>query len=273
MALVLSRETTLQDAIGGLERESGFLGAMWQKEMALGAALLLPGLVVGFLYRNWWLAGLGGILVFLGFGHWLKIRDNVRDVGRFQGGAEGEAKVSAILEKGLPDTYWILNDISVRSGSRSAQNDHIVLGPNGIFVIETKAYSGSLSGAATDDQLTQEKNFKGKVTANSIKNPIPQNEYHCEIVKERMKDIGLAVEDVHSVIVFTNKWVKLRIQDSPVPVVKPEYLCATILKHPSRYGYDAAWLGAWVRGMAPGVEPPPASAAPGGEPGPGLLQA
>lgn len=260
MARVLMRGSTLQDVIGGLERESGFLGALWQKELAAGGVLLLPGLAVGFAWGNWWLAGVAGVLLLLGAGHRMKIGENRQDVGRFQGGADGEAQVSAVLEKGLPDSYWILNDLSVRSGSRSAQNDHIVLGPNGIFVIETKAYSGTLSGKAGDDQLRQEKSWKGKTTTNSIKNPIPQNEYHCEVIRERMQELGLAIDDVHSVIVFTSKWARLRIEDSPVPVVKPEYLCRTILGHPSRYGYDEAWLAAWVRGMAPGVEPPASTA-------------
>lgn len=254
--------STLQDVIGGLEKESGLLGALWQKELAAGTVLLVPGMIVGFLYANWWLAGLGGVLVFLGLGHRMKIGDNRQDVGRFQGGAEGEAQVSSVLEKGLPDTYWILNDLSVRSGSRPAQNDHIVLGPNGIFVIETKAYSGTLTGKATDDQLLQEKSWKGKTTTARIKNPIPQNEYHCEIIRERMRELGFATDDVFSIIVFTSKWARIRIEGSTVPVVKPEYVCQAILGQTSRYGYDAAWLSAWVRALAPGVEPPAPPASP-----------
>lgn len=261
MAIVLTRESTLQGVLGHLKTESGMLDRIWKLELGAGAFILLSGIGVGLALGSWGLASVGGVLALLGAGHALKIRDNLKDVGRFQGGAEGEAVVSRALEKGLPDTYWVLNDVSVRSGSRSAQNDHIVLGPNGVFILETKAYSGTLSGNAEDDHLKQEKTWNGKTTTTSIKNPIPQNEYHREVVCEQMRDAGLATDDVHSIIIFTNKWVRLKIAGSSsgacsAPVVKPDFLCQTILAQPSRYGYDAAWLSGWVRAMAPGVAVP-----------------
>jgi hypothetical protein len=242
VARILKTESTLKGVVGQLQKESSILGRIWKYELILGAILATAGIAAGALYANWWTLGVGAALLFLGVSHRLKGGENKSDIGRFQGGAEGEARVSEELRMRLPDSYLILNDISVRSGSRSAQNDHIVLGPNGIFVIETKAYSGTLSGKAEDDYLEQVKEWQGKRTATKIKNPLPQNEYHLEIVCERMKEGGFATDDVVSVVVFTNPRVKLRIEGAQAPIVRPEFLPQAILERKSRYGYDEEWL-------------------------------
>jgi hypothetical protein len=242
MARILKHESTLKGVVGQLKKESSILGRLWKYELIAGAILAPAGTAVGVLYGNWWTAGVGALLLFLGLSHRLKGGENKSDIGRFEGGAEGEARVSEELKLRLPDSYIILNDVSVRSGTRSAQNDHIVLGPNGVFVIETKAYSGTLSGKAEDEYLEQVKEWRGKRTTTRIKNPLPQNEYHLEIVRERMQEGGFATDDLVSVIVFTNPRVKLRIDGATAPVVRPEFLPQTLLERKSRYGYDEEWL-------------------------------
>ncbi len=54
-------------------------------------------------------------------------------------GASGEKKVSKALRR-LDDEFYLLEDIVLYP--QSGNIDHIVLGHNGIFVIETKNYSG-----------------------------------------------------------------------------------------------------------------------------------
>jgi hypothetical protein len=253
MARLLKEEKTLGGVVGQLEREQTFLERLWKYELIAGGVIAALGVGVGFLLGNWWTLGAGLFLAFLGFSHSMKRRDNTADIGRFKGGAEGEARVTEVMKSGLPDAYIILNDVTVRSGVRSAQNDHLVLGPNGVFVIETKAYSGTLTGKASDEYLEQVKEWKGKKTEARIKNPIPQNEYHLRIVGEKMAEGGFATDDLVSVIVFTNKWARLRIEDAAVPVVKPEMLVPTLLNHKARYAYDEEWLMRLARFLAPEI--------------------
>jgi hypothetical protein len=52
-------------------------------------------------------------------------------------GARGERIVEEILEK-LPDTFCVLNDVTVQG----ANLDHIVIGPSGVFALETKSWRG-----------------------------------------------------------------------------------------------------------------------------------
>lgn len=55
-------------------------------------------------------------------------------------GAKGEKIVSNYLES-LPSGYFIFNDVKIPNGKGNF--DHIVVGPTGIFLIETKNYSGN----------------------------------------------------------------------------------------------------------------------------------
>ena len=54
-------------------------------------------------------------------------------------GRKGESAVTKTL-KSLPDDYVVLNDIVLPD--RKGNVDHVLIGPNGVFVIETKNYSG-----------------------------------------------------------------------------------------------------------------------------------
>lgn len=54
-------------------------------------------------------------------------------------GRSGEEAVARILERGLPDTYYVLNSVKKNGGDV----DHIVVGETGVFVVETKNYAGS----------------------------------------------------------------------------------------------------------------------------------
>lgn len=61
----------------------------------------------------------------------------------WQIGADGEARTGRLLKTLEADGFRVLDDRKI-PGSRSANIDHIVIGPPGIFVVETKSYKGSL---------------------------------------------------------------------------------------------------------------------------------
>lgn len=64
----------------------------------------------------------------------------LRRVERFFKGARGEEKVSGILET-LPETYHVFNDFA----AGHAHVDHVVVGPGGVFAIETKFWQGRVT--------------------------------------------------------------------------------------------------------------------------------
>jgi hypothetical protein len=75
-------------------------------------------------------------------------------------GALGEVRVIRQLEK-LPDDYYVFNDLTMKLKTwaefrgkklKSAQIDHLVVGPTGVYVIETKNWSEKyVNGAYKDD--------------------------------------------------------------------------------------------------------------------------
>jgi hypothetical protein len=62
----------------------------------------------------------------------------------YRAGIIGERKVTRILSAALSDEYSMFNDVKLKSMA-SGNIDHIVVGPTGIFVIETKNYKGKIS--------------------------------------------------------------------------------------------------------------------------------
>lgn len=60
----------------------------------------------------------------------------------FRSGIAGEQDVTRLLAK-LPDDYVVVNDVLLPG--RRGNIDHVVLGPCGIVVIETKRYRGSIA--------------------------------------------------------------------------------------------------------------------------------
>lgn len=52
-------------------------------------------------------------------------------------GLKGERKSSDLLE-GLPDSYYVIPGPRIEVEGRESEMDHIILGPNGIFVMKLK---------------------------------------------------------------------------------------------------------------------------------------
>src|SRR5262249_595143 len=76
----------------------------------------------------------GAILVVL-------FKINLRRWQSWNRGKMGESAVTRAL-CGLPDEYVLLNDLMLPDGKGNV--DHLVIGPSGLFVIETKNYSGNV---------------------------------------------------------------------------------------------------------------------------------
>ena len=63
-----------------------------------------------------------------------------RDAKAWRRGSEGERVVAGILANELPDTYQVFND--VHFPGRVDNIDHLVVGPSGVFVLDTKNWRG-----------------------------------------------------------------------------------------------------------------------------------
>lgn len=117
-------------------------------------------------------------------------------------GILGERKVRRKVGKTKEGVQYVLNDVLFDTENKSCQIDHIVINENGVFVIETKNYSGRIYGTDGQHEWTQVLQY-GKVK-NKLYNPVKQNQTH---IYELQKIIGKEAP-IKSLIVFVQNNTK-----------------------------------------------------------------
>lgn len=112
---------------------------------------------------------------------------------------QGEAAVRRTLAREFPnDDFHLMNNLTLPDGvGGTTQIDHVLVSPVGIFVIETKHYTGWIFGDERAAQWTQTI-YKRK---SRFQNPIHQNFKHVKTL-EKLLD-GIPPDHIHSLVVFT----------------------------------------------------------------------
>lgn len=120
----------------------------------------------------------------------------------FHKGASQEMKISRLCDKALAPSYTIANPYIETIHGETTEIDILFLTTKGIFVIESKNYSGWIFGKETDHKFTQTlPQGKGRKSQSyQFFNPILQNEHHIKVLKESLLD----KEIYHSVLVFSD---------------------------------------------------------------------
>lgn len=120
---------------GEWARVKGAILGLWPLGLGLFAA--------GFSLSAWIVAGHGWGSLALAASFALiawSLVHGARRVESFYIGARGEERVSSIL-RGLPDCYHVFNDFV----AMGVHVDHVVVGPAGVFAIETKFWRGTVT--------------------------------------------------------------------------------------------------------------------------------
>ena len=111
-------------------------------------------------------------------------------------GAQGEKAVIRRIGETLDGEKYVFNDYRFKVGDKTIQIDHIVVNQNGVFVIETKNYSGTIYGGDDIREWTQVLAYGNVV--NKFYSPVKQNASHIYHLRKFLpKDIG-----IKSVVVF-----------------------------------------------------------------------
>lgn len=149
-------------------------------------------------------------------------------------GAKGEEIVIEELEK-LSTSYRILND--VRLSDFGGNIDHIVMGENGVFLIETKHHKGDIkyrNGVWTQEKISR----KGNVYFGNLSDPIKQANRNAVKLREVISKQRIFSEKftpwIHTIVVFTNPNVNLNIENTSTDVIIVEDLCRTIQNKKTR---------------------------------------
>ncbi|MCK4735630.1 MAG: NERD domain-containing protein [Methanophagales archaeon] len=157
--------------------------------------------VLGF----WWLA----VLYILVPSHLLRKYLN------YKKGIRGEKEVTTALQK-LNDSYYLLNDVLLYS--KAGNIDHLVLGPNGLFVIETKNYKGEIS--CYGDKW-QRHYAEMSYPLPSISKQAKRNAVLLRRFLEEKDHSGLFKNIwVNALVVFVNPHVELALHKPTLPVLR-----------------------------------------------------
>ena len=139
-----------------------------------------------------------GMIIWICIGLLLMALSAIRIYAFLNKGKMGELLVMARLRKGLPESHYeILNNIYLPiDDGATTQIDHVVVSRFGVFVVETKNYSGWIFADASSKVWTQTIYH----TKNTFQNPILQNYRHVCAIAE---NLGLPKEYIRGVVAFT----------------------------------------------------------------------
>jgi hypothetical protein len=143
-----------------------------------------------------------------------------RQLARLRRGMKGEASVTSLLGE-LSDKYLLVNDVML-PGHRG-NVDHVLIGPCGVVVIETKEYRGVI--ACRRDRWfvngRPTKNITRQVTRGALAVKAFLAEKHPELRNG-------ALRWVDSVVVFTNPLCRIEIDRSTATVTRASQLQSVI---------------------------------------------
>ena len=156
---------------GEWARAKGMVIGLWPFALGVFAS--------GFSLAMWFVAGLvwGSLVLALALAvTGLGIYWGMRRMENFYTGARGEERVSAIL-RDLPSRYHVFNDFT----AGPAHIDHVVVGPPGVFAIETKFWNGAVT-LEGDRSLVD-----GRLPSRS---PLEQASSQAECVRKTLAKLG-----------------------------------------------------------------------------------
>jgi hypothetical protein len=139
----------------------------------------------------------------------------------YKGGSQGEKNVIKTLTRNLNDDYSLINDVYLPGGGGDI--DHIVLGPNGVFVLETKNWSGKI--LVNGDQWQR----PGKHAMGSPSLQVKRNTQKVRRLVDSVPSLhGVYVEGI---VVLTNQHANLSINNPSVPIIRLQQLISHITSH------------------------------------------
>jgi len=132
-----------------------------------------------------------------------------RNIHRFQN--RGEILVrKVIMDNFSSDSWYLFNNVTLKTENSTTQIDHILISKLGVFVIETKHYKGWIFGDNNSKKWTQViYGYKYK-----FQNPLHQNYKHIKVVQSTLD--FLPSEQITGMVVFTGRGVFKTTQPSNV---------------------------------------------------------
>ena len=128
-------------------------------------------------------------------------------------GKMGEFEVKSVIGKTIENKKYVINDLTVLNNEMTCQIDHIVINRRGIFVIETKNYTGRIYGSENQREWTQVLAYGKKKY--KFYNPVKQNATHVYNVSRIVGNLP-----IYSLVVFVQNNTHHIEADNVIPLNK-----------------------------------------------------
>ena len=216
--------------------------------------VLLTGLtfLIALLTRQvWWLVLVPAVATLLsaaGFAYFeWTYRRHGRLRGQLQAGLRGQRLLPRALS-GLDDSYYLINSLNLPG--RADDIDHVVVGPNGVFALETKNHRGRIFWR--DGQWYQSKMSRGGhlQPERPMRDPARQLKRNVDYLRSCINRTDRALSQrsrlwIEGAVVFTHPAVSLDLTEAvlaalPFPVLRARDLPAHIAGHEPRRRYSKA---------------------------------
>lgn len=146
----------------------------------------------------------------------------VRRLVSVRKGRLGERLITELLGK-LPDDYCLINDVSL--GRRRGNVDHVLIGPCGVVVIETKRWAGEISCNGDDWYVNGRKCHSVSRQANAGAAAIREL-----LLQRNAGQAGSSFRFIESIAVFTHPTCRLRLNGSRTIAARYSELLSIVLE-------------------------------------------
>lgn len=130
----------------------------------------------------------------------------------YKKGMAGEIQVAEVLG-GLGESFYVFHDLLIKGAGGNI--DHVVVGPTGIFAIETKNYNGKLQCIGDEWRRLGD----GFAKSWDIKSPSIQAKRNAAILANTLRERGISLW-VYPLVVFSHPDVELDIKNSKVDILR-----------------------------------------------------
>ncbi|MEF9969731.1 MAG: nuclease-related domain-containing protein [Ruthenibacterium sp.] len=159
--------------------------------------------------KLWWLAPLVGLFCLV---CGIKFHRTAKSL---HSGLRGEKQTAALLRQKLPANFYVVANPLLSIHGQRVELDAVVIGTNGVWLVETKNFAGALSGTKTDAFWTQTRLEKGgKTLTKQVRNPLLQSERQVRLVTQWLAS-AMQVR-VSGCVYFVNSYVRVGLTDARI---------------------------------------------------------
>ncbi|MCM3412836.1 MULTISPECIES: nuclease-related domain-containing protein [Bacillaceae] len=221
--IIVKKDTDLEKQLKQLNRKNNLY-------QFLNLSTLFGGIIYSFIVQNPipFIICLIISLTFIRY-NWRKITNKRSEISS---GVQGEQATTRQLNY-LSDDWYLFNDLVVTFQDKESQIDHVVVGPHGVFIIESKNWSGHILPTSNKERVRRDKMIGGKYISTEHYNPISQVGTHVFRLSNFLKEKGINTW-IQGCVYFNHFEGKVHLQDDRIPVFShPELFFKFIDENPN----------------------------------------